>query len=395
MNISFAKLGVEECEKCDKHKIHMSENANVDGAESVRKKTRRNADVNENDKENSPPDATKSKRKEAESKVCGNTCDICTIYLKHIEEKQLSLSCYSADKEKAVTDKETVYLSCDLQKVILLPRLPGYKTCLFTSRLITFNMTFAPIGKKGKSHSHKPVGVLWHEAIAGRKDENITSTFRKIFTYPTYRDYKNWVFWADNCGGQNKCWTLFSMLVGAVHSVALGCDTVTIKYLTVGHTFMSADSFHKSVEREMKKMDKLYDFDDFVSCVGKAGETLLMQVGDFYQFESGLSESKESKTSRPLLRDVSVLQFRRGSFSMFFKVRHDDSNFTEANFLMKKFKKDVVNLPGSQENARGITSKKQKTILKEFGDLIPKNRRVFYNDITINEGVADLVITRE
>ena len=62
---------------------------------------------------------------------------------------------------------------------------------------------------------------------------------------------------------------------------------------------------------------------------------------------------------------------------------------------MKKFKKDVVNLPGSQENARGITSKKQKTILKELGDLIPKNRRVFYNDITINEGVADLVITRE
>ena len=392
MNISFAKLGVEECEKCDEHKIHMSENANVDGAESVRKKTRRNADVNENDKENSPPDATKSKRKEAESKVCGNTCDICTIYLKHIEEKQLSLSCYSADKEKAVTDKETVYLSCDLQKVILLPRLPGYKTCLFTSRLITFNMTFAPIGKKGKSHSHKPVGVLWHEAIAGRKDENITSTFRKIFTYPTYRDYENWVFWADNCGGQNKCWTLFSMLVGAVHSVALGCDTVTIKYLTVGHTFMSADSFHKSVEREMKKMDKVYDFDDFVSCVGKAGETLLMQVGDFYQFESGLSESKESKTSRPLLRDVSVLQV---PLACFFKVRHDDSNFNEANFLMKKFKKDVVNLPGSQENARGITSKKQKTILKELGDLIPKNRRVFYNDITINEGVADLVITRE
>ena len=39
MNISFAKLRVEECEKCDEHKIHMSENANVDGAESVRKKT--------------------------------------------------------------------------------------------------------------------------------------------------------------------------------------------------------------------------------------------------------------------------------------------------------------------------------------------------------------------
>ena len=122
----------------------------------------------QNDKENSP-DATKSKRKEAESKVCGNICDICTIYLKHIEEKQLSLSCYSTDKEKAVTDKETVYLSSDLQKVILLSRLPGYKTCLFTSRLITFNMMFAPIGKKSKSHSHKPVGVLWHEAIAGRK----------------------------------------------------------------------------------------------------------------------------------------------------------------------------------------------------------------------------------
>ena len=30
---------------------------------------------------------------------------------------------------------------------------------------------------------------------------------------------------------------------------------------------MSADSFHKRVEGEMKKMDTVYDFDDFTQCV--------------------------------------------------------------------------------------------------------------------------------
>ena len=199
MNISFAKLGVEECEVCDQYKIHKAEKKITGGdaaAEVVRKKSRKQKEK-ENEKSTSSTNTDKNE-------ICAGTCDICSEYAKHVEAKTISLEGYKADTLKAKVDKETIYLSCDLQKVILLPRIPGYKTCLFTSRLIAFNQTFAPIGRRGKEHNLKPVGVLWHESIAGRKDENIASAYKRIFSYMKFRDYKNWVIWADNCGGQNK-----------------------------------------------------------------------------------------------------------------------------------------------------------------------------------------------
>ena len=65
-----------------------------------------------------------------------------------------------------------------MQKVMLLPRLPGYKKSLFTTRLITINQSFAPISDS-KNHKKKPVGILWHEAIADRKDEDVCSAYYK------------------------------------------------------------------------------------------------------------------------------------------------------------------------------------------------------------------------
>lgn len=278
MNISFAKLGVEECEVCDTFKIHVGSltNREDDDGDLVRKK---------------------SKTFNTPSAPCRPECENCKTYFAHVEKKDLALSMYQLDKENAITDKETVYLSCDLQKVILLPRLPGYKKCLFTSRLIAFNMTFAPIGKRGRSHDLKPVGVLWHEEISGRKDENISSAFNRVFSFAKFRDFSNWVLWADNCGGQNKCWTLFTMLATIINSPENSLNSITIKYLCAGHTFMSADNFHRSVERAMKKMDKVYDFEDFVCCVGSHGDTISMKANDFFLWENGLSQSKISKSS--------------------------------------------------------------------------------------------------
>ena len=45
--------------------------------------------------------------------------------------------------------------------------------------------------------------------------------------------------------------------------------TITLKFFQPGHTFMSADAAHSRIEREMKRIGKVYDFDDFVTCVKK------------------------------------------------------------------------------------------------------------------------------
>lgn len=49
-----------------------------------------------------------------------------------------------AEKQEEV---DTVIRSVDLQKVIMLPRMPGVKTAVFTRRITAFHETFAMVGK--------------------------------------------------------------------------------------------------------------------------------------------------------------------------------------------------------------------------------------------------------
>ena len=55
-----------------------------------------------------------------------------------------------------------------------------------------------------------------------------------------HEDHK-WL-WAENCSGQNKNWYLFTSLAQCANK--WGPETITIKYLEKGHTFMAADAIH-------------------------------------------------------------------------------------------------------------------------------------------------------
>ena len=97
-----------------------------------------------------------------------------------------------------------------MEKVLLLPHMPEYKEAIFTRRLVTFNETFARLGSDGA-----PLAILWNELIAGRKDENVSSTWIraiKHFAAGKIGGSREIIFWADNCSAQNKCWTLFTAL---------------------------------------------------------------------------------------------------------------------------------------------------------------------------------------
>ena len=128
--------------------------------------------------------------------------------------------------------------------------------------------------------------MLWHEGIAGRSAAEITSTFIDVLRSHRFRDFKNVIFWADNCSGQNKNWWLFGALVKEVNKPGSMLETVTVKFFEPGHTFMSADSFHSLIEKGIKKKNKLQDFLDLVDVVNDRGEAMVLNFDDFYQVES-------------------------------------------------------------------------------------------------------------
>ena len=137
------------------------------------------------------------------------------------------------DKKKFEETEDELFLSADMQKVILLPRLPGFKLCLFTKRAVVINESFAPISAKGRERGLRALGVLWHEAIMGRNDEDVASSFIKAMQSSRYRNFDNFIIWLDNCAGQNKNWTLITALTKFVNQLH-GPNSITLKYFTKG-----------------------------------------------------------------------------------------------------------------------------------------------------------------
>ena len=87
--------------------------------------------------------------------------------------------------------------------------MESYKEVVFTPRLIAFNETFAPLKKRETS---LPVtAVIWHEAISGRKGNDILSSVILFLKQHIFK--KKIIIWADNCAAQNKNWILFMYLI--------------------------------------------------------------------------------------------------------------------------------------------------------------------------------------
>jgi len=161
-----------------------------------------------------------------------------------------------ANYKQEEQSEESTVRSVDLQKDIMLPRIKGCKTVLFTKRLVVFHETFAIVGSESKQKTkRKNISVIWHEGCAGRKAKEIASTIKVAIERE--RDMKHLTYWMDNCSSENKNKTLFTSLISVVNDPALAVEDITLKYFEPGHTFMSADSVHHGVEKSMKGLDIL------------------------------------------------------------------------------------------------------------------------------------------
>ncbi|XDV29395.1 hypothetical protein PO909_032529 [Leuciscus waleckii] len=171
-NISFTKLGEEECEECLLHEQH---------------KHACDDDVID--------------------------CLQCERWRKHKNSALQGRLAYQADTEKD-WQGDTSVRSVDLQKVIMLPRMPGVKTAIFTRRIVAYHETFASVGKKGnKKHT---ISVVWHEGMAGRSAQEIASAY--VMALEKERDVRHSIYWVDNCASQNKNWCLLCTLVCTINA---------------------------------------------------------------------------------------------------------------------------------------------------------------------------------
>ena len=103
MNISLTKLGHEECEQCEQMTQHKS------------------------------------------MCDCTEICDVWVSWRQHKTKFIQARKEYRSDSGQPKKNN-TLIVSSDLQKVVMLPRMDQFKTSIFTRRLCLFNETFAEVG---------------------------------------------------------------------------------------------------------------------------------------------------------------------------------------------------------------------------------------------------------
>ncbi|KAK6179795.1 hypothetical protein SNE40_012072 [Patella caerulea] len=185
----------------------------------------------------------------------------------------------------------------------MLPRVPGVKTCAFTRRVVAFNEPFASLGQ-----TKTKVTALWHEAISGRNASDIASSFWNFFK-------QHIVIWVDNCTAQNNNWTFFSCLVSTNNSEDIDAETIQMKYLEAGHTFMLADSVHHQIECELKKYGDVRDWIEFMQvCKNAKCDVIEMKHSNFHDFIDASRRPKLTKTIPHVkLSEMAFMLFERGS----------------------------------------------------------------------------------
>lgn len=273
----------------------------------------------------------------------------------------------------------------------MLPRCEMFKEIIFVPRIICFNESFVPLGKQTKTN--KPIAIIWHEAIAGRSQYDIISTFNKFLLM--HRDAKDVTIWMDNCAAQNKNWTFYSFLIFFLNSDNTSINSIKLKYLQTGHTFMSADSFHHQVEKSLRQKGKVLDFDDYKDCVqtSNSGKTTCVQmnVNDFLNVKDCSSRFKLSKTvPKPYLSNFCEVNFVRGSKKLFYKTKFNEKPI-ELSFLTAKALKEGVPQPEIKTSPRGISSIRKKNLIQKLqGMSLPKNRLKFWEDLPETKEEIDL-----
>ena len=247
-------------------------------------------------------------------------------------------------KKNESSSSDTAYYSADMQKVVMLPRIPASKLAIFTKRMVAFHETFAPIGSFDKENS---VGIVWNESISGRNALDLAAYFVQFIRMVRSKsDTQQFVIWADN-------YTNYTNYINYTN----GQNLIVIKF-----------------------------FDEFVNVISYRGAALEMQVFDFISYPNGVSSGKYA-SEKPMLENVCEVQFRKGSEKMFSRESFNEE-FKSAVFLKKQISREVIkgNIGYFQykTSPRGLLSTKIIYIISKLCPPMPSSRGAVVKSVEHN-----------
>jgi hypothetical protein len=155
------------------------------------------------------------------------------------------------DCELQKIDNSFLVVSVDMEKVLQFPKL---RTDCFVEKFSFYNETFAQLGDNSKA-----VCYVSHECeIDAKKANEITNIYFNFMRSEMCENIENLIIKCDNSCAQNKCWCLYSNLIGFINDISVNIKC--IDYYETGYSFQAVDNVHALTSQSLKRTPNVYNF---------------------------------------------------------------------------------------------------------------------------------------
>lgn len=208
--------------------------------------------------------------------------------------------------------------------------------------------------------------------------------------------------WSDSCGGQNRNIKIVLLIKTLFNNTEL--ETITLKYLYPGHSFLPNDRNFSDIESALKHQQRLYTPDDYIhimkTCKKKNPlKVIKMNKEDFVStenLEKKITNRKVSESGDKInwLATRQIKLYRSKPFSIFMNSNLSVDNFVEVN-IEKRCRGRQSTTPFPAEilltqlwpDGKEINKLKLEDI-KSMMHLIPTDAHAFYSNL-IGNSVID------
>lgn len=264
-------------------------------------------------------------------------------YRQHIKNKTLAREAKNMDKQRASQNPNKICSAVfDLQQILPVPK-SNVGVSYYKLKLSAYNFTIFNLVSKGCSC------YMWHEVIAKRGASEIGSCLLLYITKQVEKGIKYFVFYSDNCAGQNRNKFLYSLYNYVSQKYKI---TIRHTYLEKGHTQSEGDSVHSVIERAARNIP-IYTPEQWYTIVRTAKrkqpykviELSQENIFDLKDLEKNtcINWDKDQDNEKVFLSKFRIVETNPDFPNMLlFKLNYEDASYKKISLTQKGRKKRTL-----------------------------------------------------
>lgn len=298
----------------------------------------------------------------------------------HLEQAELLSKQMKKDLENAKIDEDLETLPFDMQKILQCPKV-ATSIAYYKRQLNLYNFGIH-VGSSGQG-----IFNIWLETEASKGTQEVGSCLKK-FIQSISRPIKRLILWSDSCGGQNRSIKLVLMMIHILQNHR-SLETISMRYLQSGHSFLPNDSEFGDAETYMKQYEAIYtdrQYIDIMEACRIENKFVVnrMSAKDFFSvknLEAAITNRKKDTSNQKInWLDTHEILLEKSQPTVIQMRNKIDGVFQSVNIEKGRGKLDLKSIILNELWPEGRPLSKEKIKdLKEMLLLVPDEHKHFYD----------------